>query len=368
VVDPAIVERVACAKYLFQSGINTLDAAGPFSSGLAVLSFHDAAEILLLAIAEHIQVNCGKRPDFMQLHDAINKAGVPKLTHHMALNQLNNARVSFKHHAMGPKDEDARKFRRDLDSFFPTATRDFLGLDYEEVTLADLVQHTRSRNWLKRAVQSSEKGDYCCSAFESAVAFEIAVIRKANYNHRDNITRAAQFSPDGANISVLRAAIETAKEVQEEFNRLDRDLFLIGSGVKYAELRRFRDISPEIFFNGYGMVIEGMSYATDVDEGDASFCSSFVQDTILKIQNMHVTRSWYEKPLRASKCTVQRRSKVIVYPSAPNQSPEVLTELDAGATVMKSGSGSSKDAGFIRIIFEDGVAYISAEDVEETAS
>ena len=143
-VNKEIIDRLICAKYMFQHGNELLERGGPFSDGLTILLFQDSVEMCLRAIAEHHHCSIKDNIAFNQIIDEIDKTGKGVLTHRTALNQLNKARLNFKHFGLQTKHEDVVKFRRDLEAFFPAALSTFLDLSYDSISLIDLVEHYRN--------------------------------------------------------------------------------------------------------------------------------------------------------------------------------------------------------------------------------
>jgi hypothetical protein len=102
---------------------------------------------------EFLHANIKDGSAFNQIIDEIDKVSPTKLSHRSALNQLNKARVSFKHFGLQPKKEDVIKFRQDLEVFFPKTFQLFLNLEYESVSLVHLIGHRRTENYLRQAEQ-----------------------------------------------------------------------------------------------------------------------------------------------------------------------------------------------------------------------
>src|SRR5690349_12858848 len=109
-VSQPILDRLVCAKYLFDHSTDVLFQAKPYSAGMAALNLQDAAEMVLRAIAEHLNVSVSDNSPFNKLIDDIDRKGVGTLSHRTALNQLNKARVGFKHVGLEPREPDVRKF------------------------------------------------------------------------------------------------------------------------------------------------------------------------------------------------------------------------------------------------------------------
>lgn len=127
--------------------------------------------MLLRAISEHFHANIKDQAAFNQVLDEVEQAAELQLSHQTALNQLNRARVNFKRLGLAPRNEGARKFRNDLEGFFPSILNSARGIKFDELSLASLVKHTRSSNWLRNAERLLAKGDYEDSIQASAIAF-----------------------------------------------------------------------------------------------------------------------------------------------------------------------------------------------------
>jgi hypothetical protein len=140
-LNKQLLDRLICSKYVFHKGIDILERGGPFSSGLGVLHFQDAVEMVLRIIAEHLHCSLKENAAFNQIIDSIDSLGVHKITHRSALNQLNKARINFKHFGLEPKHEDVIKFRSDLEEFFPDVLKSFLDVDFHLISLANLLTY-----------------------------------------------------------------------------------------------------------------------------------------------------------------------------------------------------------------------------------
>lgn len=366
-VDAAIIRRVACAKYLLLQGVDSLSAGGPFAAGIAVLAFHDATEMLLGAIAEHLHAPIKDQIAFAALMDASDQVGPGKLTHRPALLQLNRSRVMFKHHGLEPREEDVAKYRATLDAFFPVSVAGFLGIDYERVTLTELIQHTRSRNWLRGAEEYFAASKYADSIFNAAVALKIALKKKTGRINPDSLVTAAQYTPADHDYSGVMALVETAKQVEARFRTVDQNLYLIGSGVKYSEIQRFRDLEPDLYFTADQTPGGNFSQGKDFSEEEAQFCISFVQDTILKIQKQYSTRERLVQPRTVGIVRFVLDAPLIVYPTDPKREPEVLAQIPAGSTLPACKSWKGEKGGFTEVLFDGEIAYVADSLVEVVA-
>ena len=168
-----LLNRLVCAKYIFRKGVEILERDEPFASGISIIHFQDAAEIALRVIAENFHCSIKDNSAFNQIMDAIDSIDHRRLTHRSALNQLNRARVNFKHFGLEPRFEDTKKIKNALEGFFPNSLRTFLDIDYDSISLISLIGHIRTENFLKKAESLITQGHYSESMAETAIAFTI---------------------------------------------------------------------------------------------------------------------------------------------------------------------------------------------------
>jgi hypothetical protein len=236
-----LVDRLVCAKYTFRRSCELLDRGGPFSAGLSVSGFQDAAELVLRTVVEHLHVPLKDNAAFNQIIDSIDESSPTKVSHRAGLNQLNKARTNFKHFGLEPREQDARKFRRDLEDFFPVALKQFLGVNFEEISLIALVGHRRTENHLRAAERHVEYEDY--NAAIEACAVALALYRE--YLKRDDFERL-NLDPFGRyRGSELKPLLDALFRVLTEHQQ---QLDILMSGINPVDFRRFESLAPRVTF------------------------------------------------------------------------------------------------------------------------
>jgi hypothetical protein len=126
------------ARYLYQSGVQQSHQSG-FRRATAVLTFHDAVEVLLvLGLQHHDLYNPKKLYAFAEYWTVFEANQVP-LTQFGAMQRLNTARVNLKHHASLPGPEVVEEARIQSRIFFVENTPIIFGENFEEISLASLV-------------------------------------------------------------------------------------------------------------------------------------------------------------------------------------------------------------------------------------
>lgn len=358
-VREELIDRLVCSKYIFESSIETLERCAPYASGLAVLGFQDAVELVLRAIAEHTHAQLKENSAFNQILDEIDKTRPGKLTHRSALNQLNKARNNFKHLGLAPRDEDARKFRRDLEGFFPNAVNAFLDLDYSSLSLSSTIVHRRTRNWVKTAEESLNSGDYQKCLGACAIAVEIFEKNRELGNQDEYERRLRTFYHDSLEQAVASSRI--FEEVQKQLDAIYHHLNLVGSGISYSEYKQFEDLTPPVM-----MTADGCPHLTlgsgPAKYEEALFCTGFARNLILRLQNQYRRNRFAPRPAERKFLTT-KAAEIIAYQPRKDRAIEVIEAVDIGKELLAYGDQRYDSPEYIAIHYQGDRAYIESTSV-----
>ena len=354
-IGKELINRIICAKYLFHRGISILDQRGPFSSGRAVLHFQDSAEMVLRVIAEHLHCSIKESTYFNQIINDIDKQTDKNLTHRSALNQLNNARVNFKHFGLEPKIEDVLKFRNDLESFFPTSIKTFLNIDFESISLTNLIGHKRTENFLNRAEQLIYDGDYKNSICSTAIAFTIfrSHLSTGDYDYRRDPLRRLNIED-----SELGNWVDEIEEIVADHQV---KLNLISDGISLSDYRLFQKYTPNVNLSEagtYEVIYLAFGQPIEPTQEIALFCHRFAIDAILIMKTNQLPPRFpiieAKRKLRVTKeCTI------IVWPC---EDPEIIRYAEEGEIVIGRAEHFDK-SNYIAIVQDDDSAYIEGDGV-----
>ncbi len=360
-ISEQLVDRLVCAKYIFESGVDALDRGDQYAAGIAVLAFQDAAEMVLRVVAEHLHAQVKENSAFNQILDEIEKVAPGKLTHRTALNQINKARVNFKHLALAPRDEDIVKFRRDLDRFFAVTTNAYLGLDFSSLSLSSLISHKRTRNWIKRAERAFEDERYKeCIDFCS---LGVHIFQKYKERSSEDIHRSPSFHFSGGSMELAQLARYIESEFQERLSDIQHQIDLIGAGISYADYQRFEDLAPSVYLTGDGKPHFSSRSDQSASADSALFCVMFTRMLILRLQ------SQYRRPNRFVERGGKRRyvtnspANVIVYPLKDSEDIEVIEELGVGVELTAFGDTRYDQPGYFAILYQGDCAYVAINNV-----
>lgn len=145
-----MLPQLLLSKRLFLEGCEFARRPDAVSCGLAISLFQDSVEIYIWALVKDRSILVKDTFTFTGNIEAVEKAGItvpdrPKLL------ELNKARISFKHYGNLPAPDEARKFRIYTEDFLKAAAKEHFSLDFNQISLVDLVAFADVREHLKIA-------------------------------------------------------------------------------------------------------------------------------------------------------------------------------------------------------------------------
>jgi hypothetical protein len=152
-----VVERLGYIRFLHQEGIDQARRPHPMSSA-AILSFHDAVELFYVLALDHKGVQVDPKTSFEGYWRELSKV-VPNLSGRRGMERLNRVRVNLKHHGSIPGTQQVTDARTDVDAFLAANTQAVFGVDYDTVTMADVVPQEPVRTKIRAAAAAEAAGD-----------------------------------------------------------------------------------------------------------------------------------------------------------------------------------------------------------------
>jgi len=134
----------------------------------------DAVELLIRIAVRTRGIEVPARATWEQMADAISKAAADengKVPHRARLEDLNKARVAFKHSGTSPSRADAQRLVRFGLEFLEAAAPRLVGIEYEQISLIAAVQNDEVRELLMEAEGHLKAARWQDAMVEAADAF-----------------------------------------------------------------------------------------------------------------------------------------------------------------------------------------------------
>ncbi|MEK0337696.1 MAG: hypothetical protein QQN41_09725 [Nitrosopumilus sp.] len=286
------IRRLSFIKYLYSLGISQSNQPDPLCT-ISILSFHDSIELFLHLVAEKYNVGKSGIP-FLEYWKIINdKRGENFLTYKESMRQLNESRKSLKHGGQLVHMLDIESHRAATKAFFDENCKKIFDLEFDDISLIDMIRYERVRNQLKSAKEYFNSGDVNKTLESFALAFEY-LLQDFEATKTDKYNRSI-FDLEGVlnvpgsfemNVDSLDSKYsEFVDKISDAFDKVKQTIIILGFGIDYIKYVRFKLMLPVVLFTAsgkqhYTSFVKDYSFEKD----SFDFCVNFIVESSLKLQ------------------------------------------------------------------------------------
>lgn len=242
-MDELIIKRLAVVKHLYQQGLALSYESEP-TNGLCLLPFHDSIEMFMKICADVKSVKIDRSTMFMDYFSKI-----PDLLCSSQMQNLNNKRVALKHHGEIPSSLDIQMARTNTTEFFQLNTPVFFGIDFSEISLTSLIKYSSVAEWLNKANDAHNKGEFVESICLSHVAFQELLLsheEDKSYFYESPFSAVKECKHFFRDTKIDNQLDENIKKIKKDLLSIDDALTIIGLGIDYKQYTKFKLLSPYI--------------------------------------------------------------------------------------------------------------------------
>lgn len=281
-------QKLVLSKYLFFKGQDALKENILFSPGHAISLFQDSVEILLWTISLHIDANVKPNQSFEGFWDVIRDApGNPEkkdVPFKSNMISLNKEQVSFKHYGNLTSKVNAITFSDYTEEFLRECMRRFLSKDFDDVSLADLIEDLKIRELVKQAEQYLDEGNLKDCIVECAKADNLIsdkmllVVPSVDRNLGSNLFMLGH--PADAQI---QASFNYIKGYLENLRTV---IAISWFNVNPGDCAQFKGIIPKVIkFDAGNFSVTSTRSTDNLTVENVSFCVRHVRDLALNVQS-----------------------------------------------------------------------------------
>jgi len=277
---PDIHRRVVNAKYVLERAAKIQEESNEMSLSISLLLMHDAVELLMLAVLDHLQLAAKKRREFMDFWSDIKQAGHAEPPDFVPMESLNKLRVGLKHNGNLPHPQTVRDLLPRVLGFFENLLKAYCGLSYSDVSLIGLVADQEVRSLLHDAQKKFSSG-------EKAEALTNLKIALHKLEHLKGKHMSLLQAPGKPSLPSEVAKAGSGKYLDELHSFLRESALRMNTvmlGVDPARYGSFVRNTPNVQWSvsGKPTVIHSSTYAA-VSEPDFSEMINFLIDYALKV-------------------------------------------------------------------------------------
>lgn len=279
--SPDTLDLLIRAKSLQEHAISHSTSVSGIDPIIVVHGLDNSIEYLVRIVARHIdyEETTGDSLEKLGLLEMIAKINKHlkanyafSLPHFEDIRVLRQARNLVQHAAIDVA-KDLAHFVRITQRFFETTAHAIFGLDVSRLSISQLIQNSRVKQYLEEAENHLKESRYLEAVEAARDAYENA------YFHHAAESRLRTFAP--AAVSLSRT---TSPEESYLLETLSDELQSLRLGVNTRRLDRFRRILEHIPHNRRIDEHGNMVMMRPWNESDAQFCLSFASEYALKWQ------------------------------------------------------------------------------------
>lgn len=303
-MEATYLKRLAFIKYLFSVGLYQSHQPMPLC-GICILSFHDSVELFLQLSLE--KLNTSKKDiSFMTYWDRIDeKLKGTTLSQKESMKRLNKARVNLKHYGIIPSELDIESFRATTAAFFYDNCPVIFDIDFNDVSLIDIIKYERPRNQLIEAKNNFEKKLIDKALINIILSFDY-LISDYEESKRDKVHGSPfffgedmrslgrfRFNLGSFDYKENRGIERFADKISGEFEKVAKSIEqiqdaikILSFGIDYKKYVKFRSITQSISvaFTSRGGLRSYTHSEPTLTKEELDFCINFIVESALKLQ------------------------------------------------------------------------------------
>jgi len=297
------VKRLTYIKYLYQQGVEQSKLPETIA-GFSLMQFHDSVEMFLLLVAENLGEKKFHKWDFMEYW-----SNIDSLTMRDAMDVMKQRRVSLKHHGSFPSHDDVVESCINVGTFLRENTRIHFDIDFDSISLIDLISYEGARDFLQKASDDIKEGKLHASLTNSRLAFDSLLDEyeenKQHWFHSIYDVGKRQgknyeaFVRDASLKNKEQSNKRWFEEITKTVNELRDVTKITALGIDYKRYALFKSATPHITrFLGGGYNVEceaSLVNRVNLSKDLCSMCINFVIDSAVKLQDCDYNISCYLK-------------------------------------------------------------------------
>ena len=295
-LTPDQVTRLALARYLLQNAETLIKNPQPFCS-LALLSLHDAVEMVLDVVAEAANAPVSAGANFANYWNTLKSLADPvHLPLERQMNRLNRSRVALKHHGQWPNNDQLTTHLDTTKAFIEDVCDSVFATSLSEISLVELIKNEKVRELLRDAQQAIGRNNLRVAFTNAAHGMLYGLEAMPSFDFPASPlprqTELRNLSPGTQDFDSLLRPL--AKEIDDTFratiSRFRRTIALVSLGIDLSSYNKFEKLTPAVlFFRQEGSaersgIAERAGWRVNGQIEDARWCIDFVTNFMLRVE------------------------------------------------------------------------------------
>jgi hypothetical protein len=277
------LSRLVLAKRIYLEAERYLSKGGDLELGLSVSLGQDSVELVLRSVTAHHSISVPNRSDFIGVFDLIAQHfkdnDSKKISFRSKVDDLNKARVSFKHYGLVPSRSDAVRMLSYAEDFLRDSLVKFFDLNFDDLSAADGLANLEVRDYLKlseKKLLDNEYEDSLCAA-AAAVQLSIGLMKYLLPVSMGRLRGLATRNiSDNRDLSEMLNRV--GRELDDRLQELREIAILASLPIDISTYRKFKKLTPNVSSMASGDINYQWMRAPPVDIDKIKLCVNFAAD------------------------------------------------------------------------------------------
>lgn len=276
--------KLIVVKQLYQHALLQVSRRTLTAKLFAVIGFDLAVESLMRTVVTSLDQTKTPADSFpalvQQCEQLLTRESIAEFPERTHVLQSHGVRNDAQHKARYPNDSEVEESRIYTRDFLKKMASAVWSVDFETLSLVDLVQHEKAKGFLKNAEDSLLSKDFRTAAFQASSAVHLCLLM---------VERAivGQF-PRFSSIMMVDSRGNTDKgdsrDAQRTLERMQDTLVYLALGLNYPDFVRFRQLAGDVVFT-YDMTPHSGGVKESLSESEAELVLAFAIESVLSMES-----------------------------------------------------------------------------------
>lgn len=286
-IAPITHKKLILVKQLYQQAVaRSLSSFSISSKIIAIICFDLSVETVLKTVVGFLDSTKTPADSFLglvnQCETLMSASSLGPIPDRANIQHIHSLRNDAQHKAKYPNDSDISDCRTYTRDFHNKLLNQLWGIAIEKISLTDLIQHAKVKQFLVDAETALSKDAYVDAVENASASLTMAlelvdsaiVGRKSTFMFRDAFMMSDSFG----------RRVEPDRDVFKAFKRMQEVLLYVSLGINYSDYMHYREIAGYTYFT-----MDGKHHHNDIKQplnaNDSEFVVSYCIDTIAQIEN-----------------------------------------------------------------------------------
>lgn len=285
--DVITLKKLVLAKQLFHRALILSNSLSNIDKMMSIIMFDLATETTLNSVVSSLEPTKTPSDGFPsllnQVDDVLSKKGLGNIPDRANIIHVHCIRNDAQHDARYPNSSEVNDCQTYARDFLKKISQLVWNLDFDKISMADLIQSQKIQGYLKKAEDALLNTDYKTAVGQAVTGLE----KTLNYVGRA-LVGSSHFSPF-ENIVVSDASgrdPKPSRELSRSMERMSETLRLISLGLNFLDYMKFKGITGEPEFSlGDEDPIDFFNAKENPTRDDAEFALAYAIDSILMVES-----------------------------------------------------------------------------------